>query len=123
PLREYANADYRQQRDLLLPAMEAEGQTLAQIQKVEVDRQRVAALRAALTNLTKKQGLVEQAGEVADFVKNVKTDLDKRVCDGLTAQIAEQTKVAAAATNDADKKKAQAAVNAATEQKKTRCTS
>jgi hypothetical protein len=122
PLRDYANADYRAQRDLLLPAMETEGATLAQIQKVEVDRQKVAALRAALTNLTKKPGLVEQATDVANFVKDVKTDLDKRVCDGLTATIAEQQKAAAApGVSEADKKKAQTAVNAATEQKKARC--
>jgi hypothetical protein len=123
PLRDYANADYRQQRDLLLQALETEGQSLAQIQKVELDRQKVAALRTALTALTKKAGLVEQAQAVADFAKDVKTDLDKLVCDGLTAQIAEQTKASAAATNEADKKKADAAVKAATDQKKARCAS
>jgi hypothetical protein len=112
PIREYAGVDYRIQRQILLAGMDNDTHYLERIQALTIDKQKIAALSQAFGALAQKPDIVAQAKGLADFAKETKSDFDKAVCDGLAAQVKEKESEVKAAKGDAEKKKAQAALDA-----------
>lgn len=112
PIREYAKVDYSIQRDILLADMDSQFQFLEKIQALAVDKQKVSALSKAFDLLSEKPGLADQLKDLADFAKETKGDFDKAICDGLATQIKDKETQVAHASSDADKKKAQTALDA-----------
>jgi len=112
PIREYAKADYAIQRDILLADMNSQFQFLEKIQALAVDKQKIAALSKAFDLLSEKPALADQLKDLTNFAKEAKDDFDKAVCNGLAAQIKDKEMQVANASTDADKKKAQTALDA-----------
>jgi len=119
-IREYAKADYAIQRDILLADMNSQFQFLEKIQALAVDKQKIVALSKAFDLLSEKPALADQLRDLADFAKESKDGFDKAVCDGLAAQIKDKETQVATAGTDADKKKAQTALGALTDNQKSK---
>jgi hypothetical protein len=110
PLRAYANADYRVQRELLLADLGSEMGFVARIQALQIDKQKVRALVTALGALSEKIKFTDQVKAFAEFAEATKTDFEKQVCDSLAEQLKEaNTAVKTNAGNPAELKKATAA--------------
>jgi hypothetical protein len=112
PVRDYARKDYEIQRGFLLEDMNGQMQFLARIQTLEVDKQKISALKQAFGALAEKPTLTEQAEQLASFAKDTSSEFDKQLCANLASQLKEKTAEIASLTIEADKNKANVALNA-----------
>ncbi len=120
PVREYARKDYEIQRGFLLEEMNGQMQFLARVQALEVDKQKIAALKKAFGALAEKPTLVAQAQELAEFAKETDTEFDKQLCVLVSQHIKEKSAEIAGLSSEADKKKAQVALKALQDSKTTK---
>ncbi len=111
-VRDYARADYVVQRDLLLAGIDAESRFLEKIQALQIEKEKIAALREAFDALASKPGLTEQLKGLTEFAQQTTDDFHKRVCDSLTGQITAKEAGVKSASTDAAKKEAQTALDA-----------
>jgi len=102
PLRDYAKADYGVQRQLLLEELDTDSRYLEKIQALEVDKQKIAALKRAFEALAAQPEAVKTAAGLAQAGNETITQFDRMVCAGLAAQIQSKTAEAAAASKKAD---------------------
>ena len=112
PVRDYARKDYEIQRGFLLEDMNGQMQFLARIQTLEVDKQKISALKQAFGALAEKPSLTAQAEQLASFAKETSSEFETQLCSNLTLQLKEKTAEIASLTAEADKKKATVALNA-----------
>ena len=112
PVRDYARKDYEIQRGFLLEDMNGQMQFLARIQTLEVDKQKISALKQAFGALAEKPSLTAQAEQLASFAKETSSEFETQLCSNLTLQLKEKTAEIASLTAEADKKRATVALNA-----------
>jgi hypothetical protein len=114
-LRDYAIVDFSVQREFLLGNLNSESRYLERILELQLDKQKVAALTKAFEALTQETKLTGQAKDLATFGSDAKNQFDKNVCAGLKSELDVQNKALAAAATDADKDKANTAIEALTQ--------
>jgi len=120
PVREYATKDYEIQRGFLMEGMNEQMHFLSRIQTLEVNKQKISALKKAFGTLSEKPALTEQAQQLAAFAKESGAEFDKQLCVSLAQQLKEKSAEAAALTGEADKNKANVAISALEEMKKSK---
>ncbi len=80
---DYAHADYDIQKATYFGELDAESRFLEQYNQVQIEQDKVTALKTLLQALAKKPGLKNEAVSLADFAKQTKDGFDQKVCDGL----------------------------------------
>jgi hypothetical protein len=92
-LAEYAQMDYRLNRDLLAADFGAGAEFMQKVQSLEIEQAKVDALAKLLAALAKKPSLAEDLQAIGAFAEDTKTEFDNKVC----AALAKDTSAAAQA--------------------------
>jgi hypothetical protein len=82
-LAEYAQIDYRLNRDLLSADMGAGAEFMQKLQELEIEQAKVDALAKLLAALAKKPSLKTDLEAVSAFAEDTKAEFDKKVCEAL----------------------------------------
>jgi hypothetical protein len=82
-LAEYAQIDYRLNRELLAADVGAGGEFFQKLQALEIDQARIDALAKLLAALAKKPTLAEDLEAIGAFAEDTKNEFDKKVCAAL----------------------------------------
>jgi hypothetical protein len=82
-LAEYAQIDYRLNRDLLAADVGAGAEYLQKLQVLEVEQAKVDALAKLLAALAKKPSLAADLEAIGAFAEDTKAEFDKKVCEAL----------------------------------------
>ncbi|HEX5705993.1 MAG TPA: hypothetical protein VFX96_01760 [Pyrinomonadaceae bacterium] len=86
-LRAYAEHDFAATRDFLQIEADAQAQFLGDIEALEFESDTIDDLRSSLKQLAKPKGQLKRISEAADFAKSSKEELDKLMCQDLTAEL------------------------------------
>jgi hypothetical protein len=82
-LAEYAQIDYRLNRDLLSADFGAGAEFMQKLQALEIEQAKIDALAKLLAALAKRPSLAEDLAAVGAFVEDTKEEFDKKVCAAL----------------------------------------
>jgi hypothetical protein len=82
-LAEYAQVDYRLNRDLLSADMGAGAEFMQKLQALEIEQAKIDALGKLLTALAKKPSLADDLTAITAFAEDTKEEFDKKVCEQL----------------------------------------
>lgn len=82
-LADYAQIEYRLNRDLLAADMNAKGEFMSRLQALEIEQAKVDALAKLLAALAKKPSLADDITAIAAFGEDAKEEFDKKVCEAL----------------------------------------
>lgn len=82
-LAEYAQIDYRLNRDLLAADVNAGGEFQQKLQTLEMEQARVDALAKFLAALAQKPTLTEDLQAIGSFAEDTKKAFDTKVCEAL----------------------------------------
>jgi Tfp pilus assembly protein FimV len=90
-LKDYAQSEYNSRRAAYLGETELTRQFLANIQALQADKERIAALGKLLDSLSAKRGTVEQIKAVQQAVGETKDDFDKLICKDINERLGKAT--------------------------------
>ena len=93
-LAEYAQMDYRLNRDLLSADFGVGAEYLQKLQALEIEQAKVDALATLLTRLAKKPSLAEDLQAIGAFAEDTKAEFDKKVCTALSKDPSAEAKAA-----------------------------
>jgi len=93
-LAEYAQMDYRLNRDLLSADFGAGADYLQKLQALEIEQAKVDALATLLARLAKKPSLAEDLQAIGAFAEDTKAEFDKKVCAALAKDSSAEAKAA-----------------------------
>ena len=82
-LVEYAQIDYRLNRDLLAADMGAGAEFMQKLQALEIEQAKIDALAKLLAALAEKPSLAEDLDAITAFAEDTKAEFDKKVCEAL----------------------------------------
>jgi hypothetical protein len=82
-LAEYAQTDYRLNRDLLAADLGAGAEYMQKLQALEIEQAKVDALAKLLAALAKKPSLADDLTAITAFAEDTKAEFDKKVCEAL----------------------------------------
>jgi hypothetical protein len=82
-LAEYAQLDYRLNRDLLTADFGAGAEYMRKIQALEIEQAKVDALAKLLAALARKPSLAADLQAIGAFAEDMKTEFDAKVCEAL----------------------------------------
>jgi hypothetical protein len=107
-LADYAQIDYRVNRQLLTDDVEASSRYLNNFAELAVEKDKVDALSKLLASLAKKPTLKSDIEALATFASDTKDEFEKKVCADLKAKKGGQDDAAKAAQKAYDAKKCDA---------------
>lgn len=91
-LEEYAQIDYRMNRDLLSADFGAGAEYLQKLQALEIEQAKVDALATLLARLAKQPSLAEDLQAIGAFAEDTKVAFDTKVCAALAKDASAEAK-------------------------------
>jgi len=104
PLQEYATLDFETTKSVLQEELDARSKYLSDLESIEIDLQKVKALKNALQEMAKSKGDFKSFKEAADFLLKADDGINSLLCTDLKKQLDLLNKAKAAADDDVKKK-------------------
>ena len=120
PLQEYATLDFETTKSLLQEELDARSKYLSDLESIEIDLQKVKALKNALQEMAKSKGGFKSFKEAANFLLKADEGVNSLLCTDLKKQLDLLNKAKAAATGDEVKKKIDGKIQRVTERMATK---
>jgi len=86
PLQEYGKLDFESTQALLQEELDARGKYLTDLESIEIELQKVKALKEALQEMAKSKGDLKKLQEAASFLTKTDEEINKLLCVDLRKQ-------------------------------------
>jgi len=96
-LAEYAQIDYRMNKDLLTADIDAGTEFMQKLQALELEQAKIDALAKLLETLATKPSLAQDILAITAFAEDTKKEFDKKICEALAKDTSAAGKAALAA--------------------------
>lgn len=104
PLQDYAKLDFETTQTLLQEGLETRSKYLADLESLEIELQKIKALKAALQELAKSKSDFKKFKEASDFLLKSNEGVNKLLCGDLKEQLKQLKADLAGATGNEKKK-------------------